>query len=368
MESNRARVAALAALFAAGIVAWGLVILAAGPATADQFATLQPLEGLVEVQGAAQDGFSEGVEGQILEAGDTVRTGPQGVAEIEYFEGSLTRLGSDTTFTLGSLAASPGTSGGREIEASQEAGRTFHRVATITDSQSRFDVATPTAIASVRGTNWVLTLSAAGEFVLWVLPDDDPEVVSSVVVLLPDGSEILVQEGQGLVLFPGGGGSEPFVLGSDQLGDPWVLLNLCALDGLDLPLCFAATDADEGETPDQDKGARGKKENRPVGPALVSPEPPVVAPIGQEPVDDESAGKGGGGKGGAGPGGESPGPPPPPPPPPPTPVDSDGDGVPDNSDNCRSASNPDQEDSDGDGFGDACDGPEPGPGPFPPAP
>jgi hypothetical protein len=237
-RTNRSAQAALQwvnLLLALIVLSIGLVVIVAGPAEAEQFATLHPLTGTVEV---AEDGgeYREGREGQVLSAGDTVRTGPDGRAEIEYFDESLTRLDFDTTFTLEELSSDPDVPGSKTILTQQEEGRTFERVVALTDSESRFETETPTATASVRGTTFVLIENPDGTLSLWVLPDDDPEQ-GEVVLILADGSELLVVEGEGVVVFPDGTAGDPFPLTDEHLLDPWVLFNNCDLDELDLPAC-----------------------------------------------------------------------------------------------------------------------------------
>jgi hypothetical protein len=222
-------------LLALIVLSIGLVVVAAAPAEAEQFATLHPLAGTVEV---AADGaeFKDGREGQVLSAGDTIRTGGDGRAEIEYFDESLTRLDFNTTFTLEELSSDPDVPGSKTIVTEQEQGRTFERVVAITDSESRFETETPTATASVLGTDYVLFEAPDGTLTLWVLPDEEDEE-GEVVLVLADGTEIVVREGEGVVVFPDGTAGEPFPLTDEHLLDPWVLFNNCDLDELDLPAC-----------------------------------------------------------------------------------------------------------------------------------
>lgn len=284
--ANRKRLPVLLALVTAGLVLAAFLFITAGPATAKEFATLHLLEGTVEVQrGDGQ--FGPGEEGQTLQAGDTVRSGPDGRAEIEYFDGSLTRLDLDTTFTLRELASLQDEPDSKVIEAEQAEGRTFERVTAITDSQSRFDVETPTATVSVRGTSYLLTVHAGGGTELWVLPDDEPGT-SSVILILEDGTEIVVSEGQGVLVNPGGSIDGPFVLTDEQLEDGFVLFNLCQ-DEPDHPDCQVEVEPKVIEN-------EGRDADDPFEPPPSPPtEPDVVEP---EPTDQGPAGQGGGGGGG----------------------------------------------------------------------
>ncbi|MGH2760788.1 MAG: FecR domain-containing protein, partial [Actinomycetota bacterium] len=95
--------------------------------------------------------FEPGVEGQALLVGDTVRTSSEGQAQIDYFEGSETRLDSDTTLVIGALLNESGT---RSVSIDQTNGRLWHRVERLTSSEDRYEVRTPNAVASVRGTTF----------------------------------------------------------------------------------------------------------------------------------------------------------------------------------------------------------------------
>ena len=222
-------------LLALLVLAVAIVVVIAKPATAEQFATLHPKQGVVEV-GEDDGGFVAGQEGQTLEAGDVVRTGDDGRAEIEYFDGSVTRLDASTVFGLEELSSIEDQPGSRVIEVSQQEGRTFQRVTEITGSESRFDVETPTATASVRGTLFDIQIEDDGTIRVLVLPDDEPGT-SEVVVVLADGTEIVVREGEGLVIFGDRSTDGTFSLGEGHLTDPWVIFNLCDLEEIEIDVC-----------------------------------------------------------------------------------------------------------------------------------
>jgi uncharacterized membrane protein YgcG len=293
LVANRKLLAVLLALATAGLVLAAFLFITAGPATAREFATLGVIEGTVEVS-RGEGAFRAGTEGQTLQAGDTVRTGLDGRAEIEYFDGSLTRLDADTTFTLRELASMPEEPGSKLIEAEQAEGRTFERVTEITDSQSRFDVETPTATASVRGTSYVLTVFPGGGLELWVLPDDDPGE-SSVVLILEDGTEIVVAEGHGIVVNPDGSLDGPFTLTEEQLQDEFVLFNLCE-DEPNHPDCQVEVGPTVVENENEDEAEEESSESAPPT------EPDSAEPV---PTAEVSGGGGGGSGSGGGKGGGS---------------------------------------------------------------
>lgn len=281
VRTNKRTLAIIGAGLTAVALLAAVLLITAGPATAKEFATLHPLAGSVEVA-RGDGGFQAGTEGQTLQAGDTVRTGDDSRAEIEYFDGSVTRLDAETTFTLQELSSLPDTPGSKIIQAEQSEGRTFQRITEITDSQSRFDVETPTATASVHGTSYALTVHDDGSVELWVLD-------GTVIAVLEDGSEIEVGPGQGLVVHPDGSVDGPFTLTEAQLNDPWVQFNQCT-DDPTLLLCQVEVEPDfvENEIPDGNEETQG-------------PPPPPPADV----LGDTLTGTGGdgGGSGGGGNGG-----------------------------------------------------------------
>ncbi len=156
---RRRRLALLSGIVVLALIGVGLFVFLGGDASAKQFATLTVLEGQVEV---AEDGgdFGPARDGQPLSQGDVVRTGDDGRAEIEYFEGSLTRLDFDTEFELEELATLDGTS--TRIVGNKTKGQTWNRVTKLADADSRFEIKTPNATAAVRGTLFLTRCDPTG--------------------------------------------------------------------------------------------------------------------------------------------------------------------------------------------------------------
>src|SRR5438105_14255495 len=89
----------VAVAFLAAVLAVVLV-LTAGPAKAKEFATLRVLAGKVDVEPGGAGPFKQALDGQTLGDGDVVRTGPDGRAQITYFDGSITRIDFNTTYRI----------------------------------------------------------------------------------------------------------------------------------------------------------------------------------------------------------------------------------------------------------------------------
>ncbi|MEX0826847.1 MAG: FecR domain-containing protein [Acidimicrobiia bacterium] len=178
--------------------------------------------GSVEVGTDGQ--FAAGSDGQTISEGDTVRTGADGRAAIEYFDGSVTRLDHNTNFTIVTLQILDNDQGSTVIEGDQESGNTYNRVTELTDSESRFAVETPTAVASVQGTIYAVIFNADGSITIAVLE-------GSVVVTSGD-DEIEVPAGFMVTIAADGTIGELEPIPDEFLGSDWILFNQCDLDGL----------------------------------------------------------------------------------------------------------------------------------------
>src|SRR5262249_13069259 len=110
--------------------------------------------------------------------GDTIRTDATGQAEIDYTEGSLTRLDVNTTFTIVSLTDDQGH---RKVKGSLDSGRTWNRTTALTESES-FETSGGGATAAVVGTGYSFECTTDGHCTLITVVDgvkytsDDGEV------------------------------------------------------------------------------------------------------------------------------------------------------------------------------------------------
>ena len=102
------------------------------------------------VVGHAGQELVDAALGEVIAAGDTIRTGPGATAEITYFEGSSVRIEAGTELVIEALATEA--DGGTVIAMAQAIGRTWHVVTKLLTPSSRYEVRTPTSAASVRGT------------------------------------------------------------------------------------------------------------------------------------------------------------------------------------------------------------------------
>ena len=200
------------------VVVFALLLAACGgDSGSDLTATLRIHVGTVEVQAGSGD-FAAATEGQTVSEGDTVRTGADGRASIDWPDGSVTRLDVDTTFRIEELSGGTVLSPSTAIEGAQETGNTYSRVTELTEAGDRFSIDTPTATAAVQGT----------EYYVLVGPDGSSTVIvteGSVVVTTESGEEVVVQAGETVIVDADGEVQGPFPTPADLLDDEWVRYN-----------------------------------------------------------------------------------------------------------------------------------------------
>ena len=190
---------------AAGVIALAAVLIVRfvllGPSPAEaSFTTLSVVSGTVEVRENDAKDFRPAVDGETLNVGDTVRTGPDARAVITFFEGSTVEMEPETELTMEKLEGQE--EGGFLTRLRQSAGVTWHRVVDFVDPRSRYEVNTPAAAVAVRGT----------VFQVQVEPDGTTTVgtFKGQVAVSAGGVEKIVEEGTGTRVVPGGHGAGAF--------------------------------------------------------------------------------------------------------------------------------------------------------------
>jgi hypothetical protein len=89
--------------------------------------------------------FTPAREGDVLAAGDTIRTGTGSAAEITYFEGSSVRLEAETEIRVASLRTEP------DIDMIRMLRRSWDVLTKLIEGNTRYEVRGPSSTASVRG-------------------------------------------------------------------------------------------------------------------------------------------------------------------------------------------------------------------------
>ena len=153
--------------------------------------TVTIISGDVQVRHGASGSFVSAVDGEILAAGDTVRSGDSARAVLTYFEGSTVSIEPNTELAI--EAASSFTDGSTVVVMQQNIGRTWHVVTKLVTGNSRYEVRTPASTASVRGTTFqvetdgerTVVTTTEGTVVARVADPDRPG--RTVDVLVPAG-------------------------------------------------------------------------------------------------------------------------------------------------------------------------------------
>lgn len=128
-------------------------------ATASQLraaAVLTVISGDVLMRFGAGD-FSSASDGAVLYVGSTVRTSSDARAVITLFEGSTVELEPSSDISIEEATMR---SGSTIVQLAQSLGRSWHVVTHLTTADSRYEVRTPSATASVRGTAFEVAVAS----------------------------------------------------------------------------------------------------------------------------------------------------------------------------------------------------------------
>jgi hypothetical protein len=166
-------------------IAFLLVVRFVPPTGSDNsHATLADVAGVVEIT-SDQIAWQEAKSGDVLAAGQRIRTGPSSTATLVFFDGTQTRLAAETDLTLSIL---DGEDESLRVELDQNRGRTRHDVVPLKGDEAFYRVHTPGGSAVVHGTVFDVRVSEEGaaEF----------DVTEGQVAVNAAGQEVLVGPGQ----------------------------------------------------------------------------------------------------------------------------------------------------------------------------
>ena len=155
--------------------------------------TLEVLDGVVAV---SHDGntFAIGQDGEMLQQGDVIRTGEGAHAVLTFFDGSVIELEPDSEIRVETLQAT--SAGDLLMTMQQTIGRSWHVVSRTLTPNSKYEVRTPTATATVRGTAFLVSVSPQGS--------SNIQTTDGVVGMIGGGQEVLVPPGFQSSVLPGG--------------------------------------------------------------------------------------------------------------------------------------------------------------------
>ena len=203
----------------------------------EQSAVVAEVNGNVSVLIAAAIDWVEALVGVELNANDRIRTGDESSALLTFFEGSTVDLSSNTEVNIEELSQSLDT-GSTTISLEQTLGRTGNRVKKLIDSDSSYEIKTPSGTAVARGTEFFVDVlwEWMAEYQTWeanrqvFLPPEnwlepgssDNEtsingvitvvtVTEGTVAVTARGETVTVNSGEQTVIYPGQPPTEPAI-------------------------------------------------------------------------------------------------------------------------------------------------------------
>jgi len=185
------RLATLVA-FVLGFVIVSTGIIAAlfpAPASASS-SSLEVLDGIVALSRDGQT-FAEGHDGDLVEQGNVVRTGENSHAVLTFFDGSTIEVEPNSELIVNTLKAN--SAGDIIMEIQQDFGRSWHVVSRALTPNSKYEVRTPTTTASVRGTAFLVGVTADGATNVQTTDGLVHTIAGGVEVQVPPGFETNVQ-------------------------------------------------------------------------------------------------------------------------------------------------------------------------------
>jgi hypothetical protein len=179
--------------------------------------------------------FTKGKSNQKVGIGDTIQTDASGLAQIQFKDGSLTRLDHDSIFTLDKLV---NTTGKRQVEGTVSAGQTWNRVQKLSETES-FQQKGNGATAAVIGTAFVTKCSLPTGTAFTAVKTKkqlkrlqksskcDFTLVDGKLTLTSLGKSVGVNRGQSASVDAAGNAGNAVTVPPDILyNDQWILTNL----------------------------------------------------------------------------------------------------------------------------------------------
>ena len=161
--------------------------------------TLTILNGNVLIRNNQSAVWENGANGMTLAAGSQVKTASESQALLTFFEGSTIRLDANTE--LGIEQVNRVDDQYTAIVLKQYLGQTWSIVVKLTDPRSRYEIHTPSAVAMVRGTQFVTTVNDDGH--------TQVQVNEGVVAVEGEGKEVSVPAGYNVQVETGETPSQP---------------------------------------------------------------------------------------------------------------------------------------------------------------
>jgi hypothetical protein len=176
-----------------------ILISGCGQSKVISSAMMTTCEGAVQVMKAGSGDWVSGTVNTVLNEGDTIKVGTNSQASVTFLDGTTIELKADTWLEITSLEVQE--SGITLISIRQLVGETISRVVKLVDLESRYEIETVSATATVRGTIMTVFVAPSG---LTSVGNEEGKVS-----VTAQGVEVQVPEGSYSTVLPGQPPSEP---------------------------------------------------------------------------------------------------------------------------------------------------------------
>jgi hypothetical protein len=185
--------AAVAAILVLLIV--GTLIAQSWPeARVPQVATLEQVNGPVEVLVAGSGAWQPASAGAPVKPGDSIATGPLAGVTLAFFDGSMTVLEAETKVAIVQMDTKRDDSC-KMIVLRQEVGQTHSSVQPLLAPDARFEIETPSAVMAVRGTEFTLGVDSNGATHMEVIEGSVDVTAEGITISVPAGQAAEVRLG-----------------------------------------------------------------------------------------------------------------------------------------------------------------------------
>ena len=172
-----------------------LMMLVQSVAVLQLLAVADVLQGSVQVRSGATQPFRTLQVGGVIKTGDTIRSGMDGTAEFRWADGTRLRLQPDSEITVrrSSLSLKKRS---QNSEFALASGKIFVRIPQKLNDLSRFEIDTPTATATVRGTVFSIAANQGETKVaVWKGRVDVADARKEQIQIVPEGQLLAAGEG-----------------------------------------------------------------------------------------------------------------------------------------------------------------------------
>jgi hypothetical protein len=171
---------------------------------ANPLASLEPLQGLVQYRpaDAAENDWRTLAEIQLVGEGDWIRTDSLGLATLTFFEGVEADILPNSMLQVSQLKGDEQNPAVFQVTLGVTVGDTRSQLDQVLDPQSRYEIDTPSAIITVRGTNFWTSANWLSQVLINTL-----QGVVAVTGILPDGrpgDTRLISQDQSVTVFSEG--------------------------------------------------------------------------------------------------------------------------------------------------------------------